>query len=266
MEISMRKKIILSLMLSACASSALYAGAMGPVELVEPAFKPFLIGEAAYSWPQVSGLNVDFQNLAHLNSNAQVQGWGGRVAAGIMRSISERFALSFEGGLMYNDHINFEPRFTVSGAQVIPPGNVITANFDQYGFDMLAGLIYTQPKYDLFFKAGALFENMRSKVGVNMSEILRNNRRQGNFVAGASQQMNINVAQVMPEIKLGGNYHVNENWAVTASWMHAFGGTLGISADQINLTSGSATIGSIAAHLNNPTINSVMFGVEYLFS
>jgi hypothetical protein len=76
----------------------------------------------------------------------------------------------------------------------------------------------------------------------------------------------VNIGQVMPEIKLGGGYHVTDNWGVTAAWMHAFGGTMGVQADNIGLSSGSVSIGSAVMSLNNPTINSVMFGVEYLFS
>ena len=263
----MRNKTLLSLMLAA-GSSALYAGTMGPVSttVVTPTYTPFVSGEASYSWPKIDGVHVNFANLADLSSQTQLQGWGGRLAAGVMRPISESFALSFEGGLMYNDHVNLEPRFMVSGAQVIPPSNVVSANFDQYGFDMLAGLMYTRPSYDLFFKAGALFENMRAHISVNANEILRNNRRQANFVPQASQSLNVNVAQVMPEIKLGGAYHVTENWSLTAAWMYAFGGKFGLGADNVNFATGSVSIGSIAANLNNPSINAVLFGAQYKFN
>jgi hypothetical protein len=253
-------------MLSACASSSLYAGTMGPVSTVSPTFRPFIIGEAAYSWPEISGININFTNLAKLNSNAQTQGWGGRLGMGVMRSISERFALSFEGGLMYNDHVNLQPVFQVTGAQVTPSTSVIHINFDQYGFDLLGGIVYTRPKYELFFKAGALFENMRTHLGLNMNKILTNNTRQSTFTANTTQALNLNIGQVMPEIKLGGGYHVTDNWSVTAAWMHAFGGTMGVNSDNISLSSGSVSISNIGLSLNNPTINSVMFGVEYLFS
>jgi hypothetical protein len=258
----MRNKILLSSVLLACATSATYAGDMGPVESYP--FKPFILGEAAYSWPQVSGLSVN-SNLGYIGSTQTVQGWGGRLAAGLMRHVSEKFALSFEGGLMYNDHITIDPVVHAQGANISVPG-LMMGSFDQYGLDLLAGINYVKPKYDIFFKAGALFENMRTQVSVNTNKILYNNDRQNYFIPTAQQTINTNIGQVMPEIKLGGAYHVNEDWSLTAAWMHAFGGTLSMYSDQMNLTSGSISIGNIALSLNNPTIDSVLFGVQYSFN
>jgi len=264
-EICMRQKILLSIMLLICGSSGLYAGTMGAVAK-EKEYKPFIIGEAAYSWPDVTGFDVNFTNLARLRSNILINGWGGRIAAGVMRSISDRFALSFEGGLMYNDHFNVQPVYSVTGAQVIPEKTTVTMNGDQYGFDLLGGIVYSKPKYDLFFKAGALFENTRTHLAVNLHEILRNNDRRRYFREGSTQAINVNIGQVMPEIKLGGGYHVTDNWSVTAAWMHAFGGTMGFHADDMDLQTNQLSIGNIAANLNNPSINSVLFGVQYFFS
>jgi hypothetical protein len=241
---------------------------MGPVS-AEPlaGFVPFLAGEASYTWPQIDGYNANFQSLANVTSTVQNQGWGGRFAAGLMHAMSDRFAYSAEMGWGYYGHVNLEPRFTVSnGAQVIPPANTIGASMDGYGFDMLAGILYTQPKYDLFFKAGALFENLHVNMSVDPRTILRNNRRAENFVPGSTLTLNRNMPQVMPEIKLGGAYHVTENWSATIAWMHAFGGSLGLSAGDLNLASNSVRIGDITANLNSPTLNSVMFGLEYRFA
>lgn len=257
----MRNKILLSSMLLACAA---HAGDMGPVE-TSYSFKPFVIGEAAYSWPQVDGIALN-ANLGYVTSKNESQGWGGRLAAGVMRPISEKFALSFEGGLMYNDHISMTSQVQTQGVTVTLPDNVSNGSFDQYGFDVLGGINYIRPKYDLFFKAGALFENMRTKMAVNMNQILHSNTRQVNFVPNAQQALNINIGQVMPEIKLGGAYHVNEDWSVTAAWMHAFGGTLAFTSDELDPATGSVSIGGINMSLNNPTINSVLFGVQYSFS
>ncbi len=256
----MRNKVLLSSMLLACAAS--YAGDMGPVESYN--LKPFILGEAAYSWPQVEGMSMRLTN-ATITSDIQNQGWGGRLAAGLMRQISEKFALSFEGGLIYNDHIAVNPIIHYNGAQIKLDQPIFSGSFDQYGLDLLGGISYVRPKYDLFFKAGALLENMRSRISVSSNAVLTGNNRQQNFVKGATQTINTNVGQVMPEIKLGGAYHYSEDWSVTASWMHAFGGTLS-SGGNMDLTSGAVRIGGVNLSLNNPTINSVLFGVQYNFS
>ncbi len=256
----MRNKVLLSSMFLTC---AVHAGEMGPIESYT--FKPFVSGEAAYSWPQVRGMDIA-TSFGKVTSNFINQGWGGRLATGLMRQVSEKFALSLEGGLMYNDHITLEPVVHVEGMTVTPESQPIFANFDQYGFDMLAGINYVRPKYDLFFKAGALFENMRSRFSVDTHALFTRNTRQVNFVPGAKQSINTNIGQVMPEIKLGGAYHYNEAWSLTAAWMHAFGGTLGFGSDNINFTTGEVTIGAIDFVLNNPTIDAVLFGIQYDFS
>jgi hypothetical protein len=265
MEIFMRNKILLTLLAAAC-SSALYAGEMGPIDS-EAFFRPFVAGEAGYTWPQVDGYSVSVPNLADIRSHVETQGWGGRLALGVMRPIYKNFLLSAEGGLAYFDHTAIEPRFVVSnGAQVIPPPNVIQANFDQYGLDLLAGLIYNQPKYDVFFKAGALIDNTRMHVAVNPNQLLQGNRRQPDFTPGALTALNTNIAQAMPEIRLGGSYHVTDNWSVTAAWMHAFGGKLEVYSPEVNLATNTVQVSDLVLSLNNPTMNSVLFGVQYNFS
>lgn len=262
----MRNKILLALMLTVCGSSALYAGAMGPESTAVPSFKPFISGEGAYSWPQIDGVHMLLASTGEITTREELQGWGGRFAAGVTRAISERFALSIEGGLMYNDHVNLRSQVDIAGTVIIPSTDIVAANFDQYGFDILGGLVYTRPTYDLFAKAGALFENLRVHGSINAHSLLRNNRRQANFLPEANQVLDLNIAQVMPEIKVGGGYHINENWSVTAAWMYAFGGTFGLGASDVSLATNSTTIGDIVLSMNNPTITSVMFGVQYQFN
>ena len=259
----MWNKILLSSVLLASATSMTYAGDMGPVESYP--FKPFILGEAAYSWPQTGGINVA-TSFGSVISDTTVQGWGGRLATGLMRQISERFALSFEGGLMYNDHIAMSPLVKSQGVTVRLPFDAIRGNFDQYGLDLLAGINFVRPKYDLFFKAGALFENMRTSIDVDTNALMTANIRRDHFVRSAYQSINANVGQVMPEIKLGGAYHFSESWSLTAAWMHAFGGTLEFTSDELNFSSGNFTIGNTNFSLNNPTIDSVLFGIQYDFN
>ena len=265
----MRNKILTSLLFSACASSALYAGAMGPVSAESsPAFVPFISGEGTFTWPDIKGYTINVTNLAMIKSKQQTQGWGGRLAVGALHPMTERFALSGEMGWGYYGHTNLEPRFNTSGVQVIPPAGTVGFAMDQYGFDILAGILYTQSKYDLFFKAGALFADLRTNAGMNPHSMLRGNGPGNVFTPNAVLALDVNIPQVMPEIKLGGAYHVNEHWMVNASWMHTFGGSLSLSAPQVNMGTSTvpAQIGNIALNLNNPSLNVVMFGLEYRFA
>lgn len=263
----MQKKILLSCLLASGLFQTLYAGEMGAQE-DRRLFKPFLVGEAAYSWPMVSGVNVELQNTGYIHATIQNQGWGGRFGAGAARTLGHSpYALTFEGGLMYNDHISVQPRVMLTnGYDVIPSSKVIGATFDQYGLDLLAGLQYERPKYMLFVKAGALLENLRTRLSVSMYDMLQYNRRQANFRPNTQQTLNVNVGQAMPEVKVGGGYRFNDHWTLTGSWMHAFGGTLAIRGNQMNLASNSVSIGDVVLSLNNPTINAAMFGFQYQFS
>lgn len=260
----MRKKI-LTLAVSTCVSALSYAGDMGPA-VMDNHFRPFIIGEAAYSWPQITPTSINLGNGAHVSTTQYTQGWGGRLGAGMMKSVTERFAYSGEIGWAYHDHTNLDPFITYQGNSIYPSSKVATFGMDQYGFDILVGLFYTRPSYELFFKVGALAENMRSKMGVDMNLLMTNNSRASDFMPGADQVIHINVTQVMPEIKLGGNYHITENWLATASWMHAFGAKAGFFSNMLNFQSNQVLIGDVNLYLNNPTLNTVMFGFEYRFA
>lgn len=263
----MRNTLIASLILSACGTSAL-AGAMGPVSShVLPIFTPFISGEAAYSWPQIGGLQVNVPNMANVSSVNEDHGWGGRLAVGILHAMTERFAFSGEMGWGYYGNTNVEPRFGVSGVQVIPSQDTLSMSLDQYGFDVLAGMLYLQPRYDLFFKAGALFENMQLRTSVQPAVLLTGSSYAGQFVqngVNSTFKFNMGLPQVMPEIKLGGAYHVTDNWSVNAAWMHAFGGNLSVSAPSLNFATPSYS--NLTIELHNPSLNTIMFGLEYRFA
>ena len=173
----MKKKILLALALSTCGISTWsYAGGMGPVKskqsLPLPLLVPFLAGEGMYTWPDVAGYNVNILNInssgeqdATITSTENNKGWGGRLAAGLMHPFSQRFSGSAELGWGYYGQMDLDPRITVtSGVQVIPTGSSMRMKLNQYGLDLLAGVVYNQPKYDLFFKVGGLVQNLRLNI------------------------------------------------------------------------------------------------------
>lgn len=257
----MKKNILSLFVMAACgasSSTALYAGSMGPVEST-PSVRPFISGEGLYSWPsRINGLTTStFTSSVPSTGLPQVtnRGWGGRLAAGLITAMSDRFAYSGEMGWGYYGHtvlgINYTP--PLSAADLAAGIGHEQGSMDRWGFDVLAGVLYTQPKYDLYFKAGALFQNTRFNLsGVTLS---------GSGVLGT---VGGTLPEVLPEIKLGAAYHVTNNLAATVSWMYAFGGKFGFDTAYSNTTS-PAHVSALAASLSNTSMNVAMFGLEYRF-
>jgi len=278
----MKKKILLAIALSACSvSTVVNAGGMGPL-LTKPApyFVPFLAGEGMYTWPEIDGYRIRVTNIATstgtesavFTSQPDNKGWGGRLAVGMMHFMSgqlQPFAGSVEAGWGYYGKVNLVPRVTVSsGVQVIPSGNSISASTEQYGVDLLAGLIYDQPMYDVFVKVGALIQNLKFRSSINPDALASGRTSTLLSRLDGTYTPNLMAVNVLPMIRLGGGYHVDKQWLVTASWMHAFGSTLSITAPDINFGTGNTLggLGRISAQVASPTLNTVMFGIEYRFT
>lgn len=270
----MNKKILLALALSGLSFSTLHAGGMGPLlKKPLPVLIPFLAGEGMYTWPDVAGykirlLNVDSGgNEATITSRNTNEGWGGRLAAGAMHPFSERFAGSAELGYGYYGKLNANPRINVtSGVQVIPTGDSLGMELMQYGMDFVAGIIYNQPQYDLFFKVGGLVQNVKLKTNVNPSVLASGRVNSITSRLNGQYSLNQTFVNVLPELRLGGGYHIDKNWLATVSWMHAFGSTLKVTAPNIDFAgTGSGSFGDIEVRFASPSLNTVMFGVEYRF-
>lgn len=261
----MRKTIIASLVLAACGASELYAGEMGDV--ASSRFRPFISGEGSYTWPQIDGYKLNVVSLATVTSVTINQGWGGRAAIGGLYAMNDRYAVSAEMGWGYYGNTKLEPHIVApSGDQIIPKSKTVGLGMDTYGLDILAGIYYTQPKFDLFFKAGALFENIQMNGSITPGTLLRNNPRAKHFIIDGTPSIiavNRSAPAILPEIKLGGAYHLTNNWAITASWMHAFGGEFSLQAPSMNFN--PTQIGNVTVEAHNPTLNTVLFGLEYRF-
>ena len=140
------------------------------------------------------------------------------------------------------------------GSEAISRGlGNITGNLDRWGLDALVGLLYTQPKYDLYVKAGALFQDLRVSlqgITINQSE--------------GTLSINTIMPAVLPEIKLGAAYHITDKLGANVSWMYAFGGPFGVTLPY-NIINSVAKIGALKSELHNPSMNVLMFGLEYRF-
>ncbi len=258
--------------LSACALllssvTASYAGTMGEVEPL-PVLTPFISGEGLYSWPQVGGFDFNVIGIGRFVSSNDENGWGGRIALGAIHPMTEKWAASGEIGWGYYGSVDLLPSFRPfpnSQAQVTATGKALDVKMDQYGFDVLAGLLYTQPKYDLFIKLGALIQNLRVTIKTDPTQISGDNSQAGLAVRLPGQyKLATTLVNALPELKLGGGYHINKDWLVNLSWMHAFGSELSLQTRTMSVN--PAVIGTTVAQLRAPTIDVFMFGVEYRFS
>ena len=271
----MKKKILLAIALSTCGASTLvHAGGMGPVKKPLPVLVPFLAGEAMYTWPDIAGYNVRILNVDSAGNDAVItskntnDGWGGRFAAGAMHPFSERFAGSAELGYGYYGKVDANPIVTVSsGVRVIPAGTSMKMVIHQYGMDVLAGVVYNQPKYDLFFKVGGLVQNLKLKTDFNPTVLSGGRVNSITQRLNGQYSLNQTLVNVLPMLRLGGGYHVTKNWLATVSWMHAFGATLKLTAPNIEVggTGNVGSFGDVEVKMASPTLNTVMFGTEYRF-
>lgn len=253
----------LALACSVLASTA-NAGGMGAVQ-ASSLITPFMTGEASYTWSSIDGYNINVQEVGLFTSNKNTQGWGGRIGAGLLDKLSDRFSASAEMGWGYYGRVQLNPALIIpQGVTVIPSVNTNHFNIDQYGLDLLAGILYTRPKYDLFFKAGALFENLRVDAGMNFSELVVGNAALSSQFNGL-EDFRFNLPQVLPEIKLGGGYHVTERTLVTLAWMHAFGSTFSLQAPNMRFNP-TTQLGNVTVNLQSPTLNSILFGLEHRFA
>ncbi len=269
----MKKSILFITALSLFAVATANAGPMGEPKKPLPILIPFLAGQGMYTWPQGNaGLDVSVPSVGDFNATTEKLGWGGRIAAGAIHPMSEKWAGSAEVGWGYygsfesrpsvtlNSNASASVRARVSATQV---GGALRTYSTLYGFDILAGLLYTQPKYDLFFKAGGLVQNFRTRIFVNPTGLIGRSIGTVNRFPG-TYALDANIVNVLPEIKLGGGYHTAKNWLVTASWMHAFGRKLNPS--RLGFTVDPVTITHFSGYIYTPTLNTFLLGLEYRFA
>lgn len=243
----MMKKIpLISIISALTCSSFVYAGGMG---CNNSSFcgSAFIGLEGGYTWNMIDGFAFNLVN-GSVVSVEDNQGYTARISAGVLSNIDDQFGVTGEVGWGYYGRTNLNP--AIVGTAAATPG---TFNIQQTltGFDTLLGVAFTQPNYSLFLKAGALFQNMQTKTNASIAPF--------GFPIVSTLNLVSNSTEVLPEIKLGGSYNFNENWAVTAAYLFALGASPRLTGD-FNVNTGRLGINS---NTQNPSINTVLFGVQY---
>lgn len=245
------KKTITALFL--IGSYTAYAGDMGPA--AAPAKLPSYVSvEGGYAWNQIDGFRVDIVDIVTVFTEQKEHGGTGRLAIGAMNPIQDNIWLNGEIGWGYYGSVTMNPEAV--GPATLQPGfpnlSAIDIKSTQTGFDVLAGVIYNQPTFDLFFKAGAMIENSTTKLNINFDQLSPTN------LSGLGE-FKLNMTKALPEIKLGASYHVTDALAVMASWTHVFG-----SNEKINiLINPNMPVGALNLNLQDTTLDVALVGLRY---
>ena len=240
----MNKLILATTLVSALASLNIgHAGSVGPIASESiSSWRPFATLEGSYTWNQFDGVAIN-----HLSTSDTNQHWGGRFAAGIVHPISVTLRLSGElGGGYYG-----------STSPTIPADN-LNARFSVDGYDFLVGAAYKINRFDLFGKVGLMVQNQRVKLSKNLEKT-----NPGGFISGTITR-SYNQTQALPEVKVGGIYNLNDSWGISLAYMHVFGTNIHSNMTHSATVSGIITNGQ--SDTQNPTLNSVMLGLCYLFA
>jgi hypothetical protein len=237
------KKIVLA-MSTAAVFSVANAGSMGPVSMAS--YTPYLTGEASYTWPQINNPTVNGNSV----SSTQ-QGWGGRLGGGMMYGYSEKLSFTGEIGGGYYGSTNRNIYAPITKAKVG------SSNVSIDGYDMLAGLVYKWNYFDVFLQGGFMLQNLRYSENIDTALAVPGGSMRG------TASMNGDHTQAYPEIKVGGIYNINPNWGVDVAYMHVFGKTPSVTGNVY--TAGGVYYDNTSVVAQNPTLDSVMFGLHYNF-
>lgn len=246
--------------LLASLSSAVCALPVEPIAIYPTKF--FIALEGGYSHSKTDGvqLNVinlfDVENFLSVTSNSENSRFGARIALGAVKQLCELWGLSAEMGWGYYGRTRF-PLSSSGFLTEFLDFNAIHVKSSLNGFDLLAGIVFTQTCYELYFKAGALIQNAHTEFNVDRTQFF------APVQAGLLGNVNIkaNHTEALPEIKLGGAYYFYDNWAITASWTHVFGTRTKM---PINIDPSSTEL-IIPINTRNTTLDIAMLGLQYRF-
>ncbi|MCR9191280.1 MAG: hypothetical protein NXI01_01290 [Gammaproteobacteria bacterium] len=236
-----------------------HAGTMGDTKPVHP-ITPFIAGEASYTWNTINTFTIGALTASETN-----QGWGGRLSTGLAYSYNDKVKLIGEAGGGYYGSTNLSisneasSRLGIDGYDILAGASYTLGQFNLFenipvsAFDNMPG------QFDVFFKFGFMVENVRRTVTTVLANAIPGGVYNGTIVSKYI------TTQVYPEIKVGGDYNLNDNWAATVAYMHVFGTSPG-GTTQVTATSAPAAITQNSSNtLSNPTLNSIMFGLRYSF-
>ena len=250
----MKKIALVSLMSSLSLSSFVQAGEMGDSSCAPSAFMSL---EGGYTYNKINGIQFTTgTGTAATSTTVKAQKKQNklttRLAAGVISMIDDSFGVTGELGWGYYGRSTFN----LPAASLLIPVNV-TSKYTLSGFDVLIGAAFVQTYYSLSFKVGGLIQNMQIN---NTASLTYPAPAPALFAGVYTYNEKHNSTAVLPAMKLGANYNIDTNWAITASWLLAYGGSTGT---KFNYTPAAVTKLALDVNTQNPMTNSFMLGFQY---
>jgi hypothetical protein len=248
------KKGILSISLMGLLAGTASAGTMGDASFVnKDYFVPFVMGEGTVTWNSTKSVTI-FGNQPSISK----QLWGGRGAVGVVHTSISRFGYTTEMGWGYYGSTSSRNSGSSAAGSL-----AITNDSYLYGFDLLAGLTYDFAPLQVYLKAGAMAENRHTKAYAQFGNT--NPINGTNYLS--TNQLRSTATNVLPEIKVGGLYAINEHLGLSLAYMHVFGNDNFAATVNGSFASPGAASGiSSVANAQNPSLNSILFGLVYHFA
>ncbi|RUR08651.1 hypothetical protein [Legionella sp. km772] len=247
----MKKIAFVSLMSTLSLTTAVNAGAMGDSGCAPSAFASV---EGGYTYNKINGFEFvtgtgTSATTRSISAEKQQNQYTARLAAGLINMIDDSFGVTGELGWGYYGRTTFNLPVLSLGA----PFNA-TSKFTLSGFDALIGAAWVQTYYSLSFKVGGLIQNMQISNTASLADVVA--PAFGVYTLNEKH----NSTAVLPAIKLGAAYNIDSNWAITGSWLFAFGASTGTT-----FTYTPAAVTNVALDINtqNPMTNSFMLGIQY---
>ncbi len=221
-----------------------YAGTLG--EALTSQTTRYANLEASATWP-----TLGTQTMNGYTTVRSYQVWGGRFSAGVLSPYKKINLLGEVGGGYYGK---------VSGTN--ESGYFGNRKFT--GYDVLVGALYQLNTsflndVDIFGSVGFMALNSRISATADLLKLFQDG---GSFNGITNKEFN--VTQVLPEIKVGGIYHLNENLGFTISYLHVFSNSPGVNRTMSGIAGQGVNING-SSDINNPALNTLLFGLRYYF-
>lgn len=214
-----------------------------PVNLSTTHMNSYYAGlEGSATWPEhghfvLNGIKSSAKKKHHA---------GGRFSAGFVHMVDSNFGAIAEIGGGYYGNTRYHH-------------STLRAKNSIDGYDVLVGVLYNpNPCYgfDLFANVGFMGQNVRSSVSRNMAVVIP-----GVVTFISTNKAKSNRTQMLPEAKVGLEYHLTNYLGITASYLHVFGEKP--HAHATVSTAGGALVSTTKANIQNPSLNSVLFGIRF---
>lgn len=223
-------------------SSWAFSGNMGDVSNNTTSF--FLSGEGSYTWNKFGNIVVN-----GIITSPQIDGWGGRLAAGFVKPYRENIKLTGEVGGGY---------YGTTKYNAVSQNSTSRRTLD--GYDALVGAIYSLNSLKNIGILGEIGFMSLNKRFSNLFDV--NGLAPGGAFSGSVTKKG-NQTQILPELKAGLLYDLNMNFALQISYLHVFG--VNPQAETIISPINSGYTFNTVNDSRHPTLNSLLFGLRYTF-